>query len=255
MGALHQGHLSLVDRAKRDSDCTVMSIFVNPLQFAPTEDLAKYPRPVEEDDRLAEDSGVDILFRPEVGEMYRDDRVIGVTAGDLASRFEGASRPGHFDGVLTVVAKLFNIVQPDLAVFWQKDLQQAALVKAMVRDLDMPLDIVVSRIVREEGGLAMSSRNRYLTEAQRENALALNRSLRAVKDLFTSGESDVSMLEAAGSEVLAAEDGVRADYIAVVNPETFLRPDVAGSSDAVIVAARVGTTRLIDNALLADDED
>src|SRR5687767_14525031 len=167
MGALHRGHISLVERAKREAGVTVMSIFVNPLQFAPGEDLARYPRPVDEDERSAAESGVDILFRPDAGVMYPGDRAITVTSGELGGDWEGKSRPGHFDGVLTVVAKLFNIVQPDFAVFGRKDLQQAALVQALVRDLDMPVSIVVAPIVREEDGLALSSRNRYLTDEER----------------------------------------------------------------------------------------
>ena len=254
MGALHQGHLSLVERSRRESDVTVMSIFVNPLQFAPGEDYSRYPRPVDDDDRLARDAGVDILFRPASEDMYPHGRTITVTAGALGADWEGASRPGHFDGVLTVVAKLLNIVQPDIAVFGRKDLQQAALVKALVRDLDMPVSVVISPIVREPDGIAMSSRNRYLDSAERVRALVLSQSLEAVRNAWIAGQRDVAALETAGRSVLESEPGVDPDYFAVVDPLTFTRPPVAGASTAAIVAARVGSTRLIDNMSLGPDD-
>ena len=254
MGALHAGHISLVERSRRVSDFTAMSIFVNPLQFGPKEDLSRYPRPVENDERMASDAGVDLLFRPSVNEMYAHDRTITVTAGALGSDWEGKSRPGHFDGVLTVVAKLFNIVQPDVAVFGRKDLQQAALVTAMVGELDIPLRIEVSPIVRESDGLAMSSRNRYLSDQDRASARLLSGALRAMGAMFDAGERTVSVLEEAGRDLLATDSSVRLDYLAVVDPRTFARPDVAESSSAAIVAARVGTTRLIDNMSLGSDD-
>ena len=253
MGALHAGHISLVDRSRKECDYTVMSIFVNPLQFAPTEDLSRYPRPIDDDERMASEAQVDLLFRPEVGEMYPPGRTITVTAGDLGSDWEGKSRPGHFDGVLTVVAKLFNIVQPDIAVFGRKDLQQAALVNALVRDLDMPLEIVLAPIVRESDGLALSSRNRYLSTDDRKRALVLNRALREVKSRYRAGEKDSGALETAGREILAAESEVKPDYFAIVDEKSFKRPDVASDASSVIVAARVGTTRLIDNMALAPE--
>ena len=254
MGALHAGHISLVERSRRESDFTVMSIFVNPLQFGPKEDLSRYPRPVENDERMAADAGVDLLFRPSVDEMYAHDRTITVTAGALGSDWEGKSRPGHFDGVLTVVAKLFNIVQPDVAVFGRKDLQQAALVSAMVRELDMPLRIELSPIVRESDGLAMSSRNRYLSDQDRASARLLSGALRAMVAMFDAGERTVSVLEDAGRELLATDENVRVDYLVIVDPRTFARPDLADSSSAAIVAARVGTTRLIDNMSLGSND-
>lgn len=254
MGALHDGHISLVERAKREADLTVMSIFVNPLQFAPTEDLSRYPRPVQEDERLAADAGVDILFRPDVADMYPPGRVILVTAGDLGSDWEGKSRPGHFDGVLTVVTKLFDIVQPDFAVFGRKDLQQAALVQALVRDLDMPISIVLSPIVRETDGLAMSSRNRYLSPAERKQATILSKALRSVKQAFADGERDTPTLEAIGRRVLASENEVRPDYLAVVDPATFRRSPRAGPGFGAIVAARVGGTRLMDNVTVGSND-
>ncbi len=256
MGALHEGHLSLVERARRETDMVVMSIFVNPLQFAPTEDLARYPRPVADDECLAKESGVDVLFRPDVHEMYPDTRRVTVSAGESGSSWEGASRPGHFDGVLTVVAKLFNIVQPDVAVFGQKDLQQAALVTAMVRDLDMRVRILLSPIVRESDGLAMSSRNRYLSAADRQSALLLSASLAAVRAAFDAGETKTAELERIGVGVLERNGTITADYFGVVDRLTFGRANHARAGFAAIVAARVGTTRLIDNMTLgSSDED
>jgi pantoate--beta-alanine ligase len=256
MGALHAGHISLVERSRREADYTVMSIFVNPLQFAPTEDLSRYPRPVTEDERLASDAGVDLVFRPDVDEMYGKNRTVTVTAGKLGSLWEGKSRPGHFDGVLTVVAKLFNIVAPDIAIFGQKDLQQAALVTAMVADLDMPLEIIVSPIIREPDGLALSSRNRYLSPEERRRATALNRAVRTIAEQFDGGERSVEVLERAGKETITRESGVDLDYLAVIDKRTFEKPDVAQSGNSAIIAARVGTTRLIDNMTLGrDDQD
>ncbi len=250
MGALHAGHISLVDRSRAEADFTVMSIFVNPLQFSPSEDLSRYPRPVEDDERMASDAGVDLLFRPEVEEMYPPGRTITVTAGELGSQWEGTSRPGHFDGVLTVVAKLFNIVQPDLAVFGRKDLQQAALVSALVRDLDMPMRIALAPTFRESDGVALSSRNRYLSAADRRRATVLNRALREVSALYGSGQRNIEALEEKGRQLLASEPDVKPDYFAVIDETTFKRPSVANDASSAIVAARVGTTRLIDNMSL-----
>ena len=211
MGALHAGHISLVERARKEADFCVMSIFVNPLQFAPTEDLSRYPRPVEQDEHMATDAGVDLLFRPAVEEMYPPGRTITVTAGELGNDWEGKSRPGHFDGVLTVVAKLFNIVQPDVTVFGRKDLQQAALIQALVRDLDMPVEVIVAPIVREADGLALSSRNRYLSPEDRQRALVLSRSLTRRDGIcFQQGERSVAALEDAANRVMHSESEVRA---------------------------------------------
>lgn len=256
MGALHSGHMSLVERSRREADVTVMSIFVNPLQFAPTEDLARYPRPREQDELMAREGGVDILFRPEVEDMYPPGRTITVTAGALGADWEGKSRPGHFDGVLTVVAKLFNIVRPDIAVFGRKDLQQAALVQALVRDLDIPVEIILSPIVRESDGLALSSRNRFLASDAREQATVLSKALACIRLAFDNGERETAALETVGRRVIATETDINLDYLAVVNPRTFARSRNAQPMDAAIVAARVGGTRLIDNLILgADDKD
>jgi len=254
MGALHRGHLSLVDRARAESDLVVMSIFVNPLQFGPTEDFTRYPRPIEDDERFAADAGVDVLFTPGTDEMYPAGRVVNVTASDRGRQWEGAVRPGHFDGVLTVVAKLFNIVAPDVAVFGRKDLQQAALVKWMVRDLDFPLTIVVAPTIREPDGLALSSRNSYLRGKERADALSLVGSLRAAAERFAAGEDDARRLEDAGRDVLAAVPGVRLDYFAVVNRDTLEAESRARRGSAVIVAARVGSTRFIDNLILGEND-
>ena len=254
MGALHAGHLSLVERARREADFIVMSIFVNPLQFAPTEDFSRYPRPVEEDERLSSEAGVDLLFRPSVTEMYPPGRSVGVSAGMLGAEWEGTSRPGHFDGVVTVVAKLFNIVHPDVAVFGRKDLQQAAIIRAMVRDLDMPIRIVLAPIVRESDGLALSSRNRYLSPDDRRRATVLSRALAAITLRFASGERRVPALEAEAQRILSTESEVTPDYLAVIDPLTFKRPELAADGNAAIVAARVGSTRLIDNMSLGQDD-
>jgi pantoate--beta-alanine ligase len=254
MGALHRGHLSLVERARKESDVVVMSLFVNPLQFGPSEDFSRYPRPLEHDAQLAADAGVDILFTPSADEMYAQQRVVAVTGGVTAQQWEGAVRPGHFDGVLTVVAKLFNIVQPEVAVFGRKDLQQAALVKAMVRDLDFPVRIIIAPTIREGDGLALSSRNSYLNPAQRRDALALIQSLRVASAVFDEGEREVMAIETAGRDVLEAAPQVEVDYFAVVNTESFAHESIASPGSAVIAAARIGTTRLIDNIILGEND-
>jgi pantoate--beta-alanine ligase len=250
MGFLHAGHLSLVDEALRRSDFIVMSIFVNPLQFGPTEDLARYPRDLEGDASKADAAGVDLLFTPRQDEMYPGERRVEIVPRGWDARWEGAVRPGHFAGVLTVVAKLFNIVQPDVAVFGQKDVQQATLIKAMVRDLDVPTEIVVAPTGREPDGLAMSSRNSYLSGDERRRATVLSGALFAIRDAFKKGERDVSRLTAQGQRMLAAEPAVAVDYLALVD-STTLEPVVHASDDTIaMIAARVGKTRLIDNVIL-----
>ncbi|HUQ19279.1 MAG TPA: pantoate--beta-alanine ligase [Gemmatimonadaceae bacterium] len=254
MGALHAGHLSLVERARDVTQVVVMSIFVNPLQFGPNEDFSRYPRPIEDDERLAEEAGADLLFTPTVADMYPEGRTVSVSAGEIATQWEGAVRPGHFDGVLTVVAKLFNLVQPDVAVFGRKDLQQAALVKALVRDLDFPLEILVAPIIREPDGLALSSRNRYLNESDRADALVLSRALNAVAAAFDSGEIHTARLEEIGNSVMNSVKAAATNYFAVVNRDTFQREEIAQKGSAVIVAAKLGTTRLIDNIILGEND-
>jgi pantoate--beta-alanine ligase len=246
MGALHEGHLQLVDRAKALSSTVIVSIFVNPLQFGPNEDLDRYPRTPEEDlDKLGA-RGVDFVFMPAVEELYPEWPIATtITAGKVGTLFEGRTRPGHFDGVLTVVAKLLSIVQPRFAVFGRKDVQQVFLVKQMVIDLNIPVTIDVVDTVREDDGLALSSRNRYLDAAERRTALVLSRALEAATSASDLG---VDPAIAAAQSVLMGERGIELDYLAVVNSKTFLPVDEGFRGKAfAIIAARVGATRLIDN--------
>ena len=250
MGALHEGHLSLVRIAKAQSDFGAVSIFVNPLQFGPTEDLALYPRNFERDRDLLEKEGVDLIFAPTVPEMYPTPAITYVDVEGLSERLDGQSRPGHFRGVSTVVAKLFNIVEPDVAIFGQKDAAQVAIIRRMVRDLNMPVEIVVGPIVREPDGLAMSSRNAYLDPAQRKQALVLSRALQHVKESFARGERSAARLIAAGRKVFEQEPDVRLDYFSAVDPDSLEAVDSISRDTLVAVAAYVGTTRLIDNGVL-----
>lgn len=249
MGALHEGHLSLVDRARERAACVVMSLFVNPLQFGPNEDFARYPRDLEGDARLAEARGVDFLFAPQPAELYRSARTVSVVPASLVSRWDGASRPGHFTGVLTVVAKLFNIVQPDVAVFGQKDIQQATLIRAMIRDLDFPIQLVIAPTVREPDDVALSSRNAYLRPTDRKRARLLSRALFAMHDAFDGGESSGAALEAIGRRVVDAEPKVKVEYLAVMDPDTLEPATVATAGSIAAIAAHIGTTRLIDNVI------
>lgn len=250
MGYLHEGHLRLVDDARRRADVVVMSIFVNPLQFGPAEDLARYPRDLQGDSTKAESRGVDVLFVPEVSEIYPEPPRIVVSPRSLGALWEGAARPGHFEGVLTVVAKLFNIVQPDVAIFGQKDIQQATLIRAMVRDLDIPVEIVVSPTVREADGLAMSSRNSYLDGPSRLRALGLPEALRAVQHAYAGGERSAIALEAIARTHLEERGVTDVDYVAIADPETLEPLPQATVGTIVALAARVGRTRLIDNMIL-----
>lgn len=249
MGALHEGHLTLVDEAKRKADLVVMSIFVNSLQFGPGEDYERYPRTLEDDARLAQARGVDILFTPAHDDVYATTPIVTVHPGALAKEWEGTGRPHHFQGVLTVVAKLFHIVQPHVAVFGQKDLQQAGIVRAMVRDLNFPVEIALCPIVRESDGLAMSSRNRYLSAKDREVGLKLSKALFALRDAFTKGERRASALEAIGWRMLERVPGLTPRYLAAVSAESFQRVNLVSPGDAAVGAIRAGETRLIDNVL------
>jgi len=253
MGYLHEGHLALVDRAREHGDVVVMSIFVNPLQFGPQEDLARYPRDLARDSALAAARGVDVLFVPADDEMYPTGRPgVTVAPGPLGDRLCGHFRPGHFEGVLTVVAKLFNIVQPDVAVFGRKDFQQCVLVGQMCRDLDFPVEIVAAPTIREADGLALSSRNTYLTANERESALQLSRALRAAQQRFANGERAGDQLIAAAHTVLARDPGLKVQYLELVDAQT-LAPAVRAEPDSVLaVAAYVGKTRLIDNVSMAE---
>lgn len=249
MGALHEGHASLMREAARHADVVVASIFVNPMQFAPTEDLERYPRTLDQDVELCGANAVAVVFAPATDEMYaggfsHDSVRNGVTVhpGKLATILDGESRPGHFDGVLTVVAKLFGLVQPDAAVFGQKDYQQLVLIRAMVRDLCLPVEIIGAETVREADGLAMSSRNRYLDPAQRTAATVLNRALRAAQERAAYG---VAPARWAAMSVLASEPEVELDYLALTSVALGEPPE--RGEGRILVAARLGSTRLIDN--------
>jgi len=250
MGFLHEGHLRLVDRAKELAERVVLSIFVNPLQFGPNEDFTKYPRDLERDRQVADGRGVDCLFVPEAREMYPAEPVARITGGPAADTLEGAVRPGHFGGVLTVVAKLFHIVAPDVAVFGRKDFQQATLVRRMVQDLDFAITVDVLATVRELDGLALSSRNSYLNPDQRRSAVALSRALRTVEQTWRSGEADPAILQRRGLDTLRAP-GVEPDYLALVDDN--LQPVTRATPRTVaVLAARIGATRLIDNVVLGE---
>ncbi len=250
MGALHEGHLSLVRAARVASDVVAASIFINPTQFGPNEDLAKYPRSFERDREMLEREGVELLFAPSVEEMYPAGAVTWVTVEGLSEKLDGGSRPGHFRGVTTVVVKLFHIVEPDAAFFGQKDAAQVAIIRRMVRDLNLSVEIVVCPIVRESDGLAMSSRNVYLDPQQRKQALVLHRALMLVKQLAGAGERDAAKLAAAGREEIALENSVRLDYFEIVDPDTLDSIVDISNGALVAVAAYVGSTRLIDNLLI-----
>lgn len=250
MGALHEGHLSLVRRARMECDVVVASIFVNPLQFGPGEDFGRYPRTFEADCRSLEAEGVKVVFAPEASEMYPEGAVTTVTVPDVGDRLDGASRPGHFTGVATVVAKLFHIVGPAKAFFGQKDAAQVAVLRQMVRDLNFDLEIVTCPIVRDADGLALSSRNKYLSEVERGQALALHRCLLQIQEEIAQGERRSESLVRIGLEVLRAATGVRVDYLAVVDAGTLRPVEMAEKGCLVAVAAYVGKTRLIDNFLV-----
>jgi pantoate--beta-alanine ligase len=250
MGYLHEGHLALVDRARQLADWVAMSVFVNPLQFGPAEDLARYPRDLERDAERAAARGVDFLFAPVAAEIYPGGAPwVAVVPEQGADVLCGALRPGHFRGVLTVVAKLFGIFTPHIAVFGQKDFQQAALIRRMVGDLDYPVQIEVAPTVREEDGLALSSRNAYLAPQDRERALTLSRALDRSRELFAAGETDADALRAAMRHLMGI-DGVKLEYAEVVDPATLQPLLRAGPGAVCAVAAHVGETRLIDNVVL-----
>lgn len=250
MGALHEGHLSLIRAAKAQCQTVAVSIFVNPTQFGPSEDLTRYPRPFERDIQLLESEGVDIVFAPSVEEMYGTGGTAWVTVEGLSEKLDGRSRPGHFRGVTTVVTKLFHIVEPDVAFFGQKDAAQLAVIRRMVKDLNLPVEIVACPIVREPDGLAMSSRNAYLNSEDRRRALALNRALKQVEKEFGNGERNSAKLIATARQLFAQEPQVRLDYFEVVDPDTLDPVEQITNKTLVAVAAYVGPTRLIDNLLL-----
>jgi pantoate--beta-alanine ligase len=253
MGALHEGHLSLVRAAKVSCEAVAASIFVNPLQFGPREDLGKYPRGFDRDCVLLKKEGVDLLFAPSVEEMYPAGAVTWVEVEGLSDKLDGRSRPGHFRGVTTVVAKLFHIVEPDAAFFGQKDAAQVAIIRRMVRDLNFPVEIVACPIVREPDGLAMSSRNAYLTAKERKSALCLCKGLEAARKAFAKGERTTVKLVDAISSVIAAEDSAAVDYIELRDGLTLEPVSRADQNTLAAVAVRIGKTRLIDNSILGEE--
>lgn len=250
MGALHEGHLSLVRRAQSECHTVVASIFVNPLQFAPGEDFAKYPRTFEEDCRLLETERVDVLFAPNAAEMYPNGSVTTVTVSEVGDRLDGASRPGHFTGVATVVAKLFHVVGPTRTYFGQKDAAQLAVLRQMARDLNFDVELVGCAIVRDTDGLALSSRNKYLSAIEREQALVLHRTLLRLERMIAEGERQSITLVRSGMETLNAVTGIQVDYLAIVDANTLLPVTSVETGTLVAVAAYVGSTRLIDNFLV-----
>jgi pantoate--beta-alanine ligase len=250
MGALHKGHLSLVQRATAECQTVAASIFVNPLQFAPGEDFAKYPRTFDQDARQLEAEGVAILFAPDATEMYPEGAVTTITVPGIGDRLDGASRPGHFTGVATVVAKLFHIVAPHRAYFGQKDAAQLAVLRQMVQDLNFDLELVSCAIVRAADGLALSSRNQYLSSIEREQALVLHQALDRIEHSVTAGESRSSTLLQIGKNTLDAAEGVHMDYLAIVDSRSLLPMASVEKGALVAVAAYVGRTRLIDNFLV-----
>ena len=252
MGFLHQGHLHLARTARARAGAVALSIFVNPLQFGPGEDFTRYPRDPARDRGLAEATGVDLLWTPPPAEMYPDAPRVTVNPGPMAAAFEGAVRPGHFAGVLTVVLKLFAVVRPDVAVFGRKDVQQAALVRRMAADFDLPVEIVVAPTVREADGLALSSRNVYLDADARRRAALLPRALAAGVERYRRGERDGAALVAAVREVLDAEPAIAADYIACIEPTSFTGAARAEATSVLALAVRIGGTRLIDNVVLGE---
>jgi len=250
MGALHEGHLSLVRHARRRCEYIVVSLFVNPTQFVAGEDYESYPRTLDADVAMCRTEGVDLVFAPSVEEMYDPSAATTVHVARLTETLCGPHRPGHFDGVTTVVTKLFNIVQPDVAFFGQKDAQQAIVIRKMVRDLDMPVEVVVCPTVREPDGLAMSSRNRYLSAEQRQQALCLYRSLQEARRAIEEGQRDTRVLTTRMRRIIEAAGPCAIDYVEVVHPETLERVEHVNGAVLIAVAVRIGKARLIDNILV-----
>lgn len=250
MGALHAGHLSLVRAAREECECAVVSVFVNPIQFAPGEDCDQYPRSITRDLDQCRSAGVDLVFNPPVDEMYGTQRVTAIGMSKLTDTLCGAHRPGHFEGVMTVVAKLFNIVQPDVAYFGQKDAQQALVIRRMVTDLDFPIRVRVCPTVRDPDGLALSSRNAYLSDDERTRALCLSKALGEARGLVRSGEKNAETITARMREVIESGRPEHIDYVDIVDPLTMSRVTTVDRPVLVAVAAKIGAARLIDNILL-----
>ena len=254
MGYLHEGHLSLMRRARPQCDILVVSIFVNPTQFGPNEDFERYPRDFERDERLCREVGVDVVFYPTADAMYPRPYLTYVNVEKLSETMCGASRPRHFRGVTTVVTKLFNIVQPHIAVFGQKDYQQSLIIRQMVRDLNFDVQIDVAPIVREADGLAMSSRNKYLSPEERQQALVLYRSLTRAEELIREGERNVDTLLQAMKTVISEAPDARIDYIAIVDAETLEPLSTVRHNTVIALAVYIGTTRLIDNTWIREKD-
>jgi pantoate--beta-alanine ligase len=250
MGYLHAGHLSLVEKARADNERTAVSIYVNPTQFGPQEDFGAYPRAPEQDLAMLEKAGVHLVFTPGDSTIYPPGFQTTISLRQVSRPLEGASRPGHFDGVATVVAKLFNIVQPDRAYFGQKDAQQVVVLRRMVTDLNFPLDVVVCPTVRESDGLALSSRNAYLSAKERQASTVLYRALKAAEDAFYAGERQADSLRALMSGVVGAESLARLDYVSVAHPDTLVELEVVAEKALLSLAVFFGRTRLIDNVLI-----
>ncbi|OCL25693.1 pantoate--beta-alanine ligase [Orenia metallireducens] len=250
MGYLHQGHLTLMERAKEENDIVIASIFINPTQFGPDEDYEDYPRNLEHDAKLAKGVGIDIIFAPKVEEIYLKNACTRVEVDDLTTKLCGASRPGHFRGVCTIVTKLFNIVNPDRAYFGQKDAQQVLVIKKMVEDLNFDVKIVVVPIVREEDGLAMSSRNKYLSTKEREAALILFKSLTLAKNMIEAGKRDANLIKSQIIKNIENEPLARIDYVHIANEKNLKEVDLVTGKILIALAVYIGETRLIDNILL-----
>jgi pantoate--beta-alanine ligase len=250
MGALHEGHRSLIRAARLSCDAVAVSLFVNPMQFGPLEDLDRYPRTLAEDLRLCEHEGTDVVFTPRAGEMYPPDFETAVSVQRLTRRFEGVSRPGHFGGVTTVVTKLLNVFRPEEAFFGQKDYQQAMVVSRLVKDLNLPTEIVVRPTIRDPDGLALSSRNGFLSPAERKTATVLYRALRAARAVIRQGERSVKKVRAAMTRLIWAEPLARLDYAAVVHPTTLEELRVVRGRVVLLLGVWIGKTRLIDNLVV-----
>jgi len=250
MGALHIGHTSLIDRAVKETDYVVVSIFVNPTQFGAGEDFEKYPRPIEADLKICEEHNVDLVFNPGPEEIYQDENITWVNVEKLTEPLCGRNRPGHFRGVTTVCAKLFNIITPDIAYFGQKDAQQAIVVKRMSADLNMPLEIVICPTVREPNGLAISSRNQYLSDQQRKDATLIYKSLQKCQQMIESGTRDTHKIISQMQQILEQEPSIKIEYISIVNADSLRDIDEAKGKILAAVAAKIGPARLIDNILI-----
>lgn len=250
MGYLHEGHKSLIEKAHSENKKVVVSVFVNPIQFGPNEDYDKYPRDIEKDSKLCESAGADLIFNPEVSEMYPEEILTTVKLSKLTAGLCGAKRPGHFDGVCTVVSKLFNIVKPDRAYFGEKDAQQLAVIKKMVKDLNFDIEIIGCPIVREESGLAKSSRNAYLSEEEKNSALILSKSLFKAKELIQNGEKSVAKIEDFLIKNLSSEPSARIDYVEIVDFKTIENIEEIKDETLIAIAVYIGKTRLIDNIII-----